>query len=692
MKTISLVIVLLFGVLPAAVCQNEDRKKIDSLLQITKVHAHDTLGVQAFVGLAEIAYYSNPALAERYSLQAKALAEKIQFNDGEMAACGWLAFLLEQRGAVDSALIYYDRSLVLSRKMGFKKSEATVLNNIAAIYKNQGKIKQALEYHLQSIAINRQIKNMSGVATTYNNLGLIFFDQGQIKEALDYYNKCLLLEDSLNDKNGMATTLINIAGVYKDQKQYEEAMDCGEQSFAISSQLNDKYGMGYSTLFIGTIIEAEGVPQRALEQYQKSFQVRKSIDDKPGMAYSLFHMGDAYVKLNNMDSAFSMYSRSVALFETLDEDAGMASALYKFGKLYLQKGDTAQAKMNGLRSLTLAKQLGFPTDIRDAADLLNQVYRREGAWKNALAMNDLFIQMRDSVLNIETRKSALKDKLRYEFEKKESVLNAEHEETVKRQKLLRNAFVIGFILVLLLAAVLFNRYKLKLSANKELLKKNDIITEEKNRSDKLLLNILPAEIATELKANGLAQAKDYENVTVLFTDFKDFTRVAEALSPQELVNEIDFYFRSFDEIISRFRIEKIKTIGDAYMCASGVPAEFENHAEEMVKAAIAIRDFTMKAKAEKLAQGKPFFEIRIGINSGPVIAGVVGMTKFTYDIWGDSVNVASRMESNSEPGKINISSSTFVLVKEKFECTYRGKIEAKNKGMIDMYFVEPLPN
>ena len=205
---------------------------------------------------------------------------------------------------------------------------------------------------------------------------------------------------------------------------------------------------------------------------------------------------------------------------------------------------------------------------------------------------------------------------------------------------------------------------------------------EKKKSDDLLNNILPEEVAGELKQNGFAKAKSYRQVTVLFTDFVNFTGISSQLSPEDLVSEIDTYYKAFDEIIDRNGLEKIKTIGDSYMAACGLPVEVNDHATKAVKAAIEISDFIKKHKAEG---GK--FDLRIGLNSGAVVAGIVGNKKFAYDIWGDTVNVASRMESNSEPGRINISGSTYELIKNEFGCEYRGKIPAKNKGDIDMYFV-----
>jgi class 3 adenylate cyclase len=176
----------------------------------------------------------------------------------------------------------------------------------------------------------------------------------------------------------------------------------------------------------------------------------------------------------------------------------------------------------------------------------------------------------------------------------------------------------------------------------------------------------------------------------MFTDFKDFTRISELLTPTELVKEIDLCFSAFDHIIQKHGVEKIKTIGDAYMCVGGLPVPTITHAQDVVNAALEMRDFMEKHNQEKAAKDEHQFRIRIGIHTGSVVAGIVGVKKFAYDIWGDTVNIASRMESSGEPNKINISGTTFELVKDNFNCQYRGKIEAKNKGEIDMYFVENL--
>jgi class 3 adenylate cyclase/ketosteroid isomerase-like protein len=228
-----------------------------------------------------------------------------------------------------------------------------------------------------------------------------------------------------------------------------------------------------------------------------------------------------------------------------------------------------------------------------------------------------------------------------------------------------------------------------IARNKELeglvAERTRLLNQEKKRSEDLLLNILPEQVAEELKAKGSAEAKLFSNVTVLFTDFKNFTQVSELLSPAELVAELNACFTAFDNLLGKYRIEKIKTVGDAYLAVAGLPQPYEGHAEEMVALALDIRAFIRERHARL---GDHSFDIRIGIHSGEVVAGIVGVRKFAYDVWGDTVNTAARMEQNCPPGEINISASTHALVHDRFRCTPRGEITAKNKGALAMYLVE----
>ncbi|MEM8526142.1 MAG: adenylate/guanylate cyclase domain-containing protein [Bacteroidota bacterium] len=211
---------------------------------------------------------------------------------------------------------------------------------------------------------------------------------------------------------------------------------------------------------------------------------------------------------------------------------------------------------------------------------------------------------------------------------------------------------------------------------------------ERDKADELLRNILPQKIALELKENGKVKAKKHESVSVLFTDFKDFSKYSNVLTADQIIGGLDECYRAFDEIVARHQLEKIKTIGDSYMCAGGIPESQDKYELKAVKAALEMIDFIDCFNEKQIQKGLPAMSIRAGIHTGPVVAGVVGIKKYAYDIWGSTVNIASRMESHSEAGQLNISGSVYLKIKNHYDCEYRGKIEAKNIGEVDMYFVK----
>jgi adenylate cyclase len=394
--------------------------------------------------------------------------------------------------------------------------------------------------------------------------------------------------------------------------------------------------------------------------------------------------------------------QEIAIFEGKEvEDSGGG-----LGNLFGKKRREAEDKAAGLEveKAAIAAQKEELTETVDALEYRQVKLRQQKAnLAGRVAAKEAAIQLmneeqvRSEFMILEQRR--LVDSMSYasnlDFMRlaNQEMKNDELASQLSLEKTQRN-FLIALIGCAILTLIgLFLRFMGMKAHNKVLEEKNRIIEEERKRSEELLLNILPKIVADELKSKGAANAKRFDNATVLFTDFKNFTNISKKMTPEELVKDLDYCFKAFDKIIEKYGLEKIKTIGDSYMCAGGLPTGSNSKAKDVVRAALEIQDFLAQWKLERVASNQPFFEARIGIHTGPIVAGVVGNKKFAYDIWGSTVNVASRMETGGEIGKVNVSATTFNLIKEEFECEHRGKLIAKNYGEVDMYFVrKPLKN
>jgi class 3 adenylate cyclase len=376
------------------------------------------------------------------------------------------------------------------------------------------------------------------------------------------------------------------------------------------------------------------------------------------------------------------YQKALSASEELGMPQEEANTRNSIGQFYLEQGNYKRALEYCLDAYTTAEELGAIVVQSQSCECLYYSYKSLGNKGKALSYFEEMTILNDSIYNEENTRKLTQVQMQYEFSKKEAARLAEQEkkdaiaqEELQRHKLVRNGFMGGFAVVLLFAGVFFTQ--------------RNRIGKEKQRSEALLLNILPEETARELKEKGQSDAKLIDQVTVLFTDFKGFTAMSEQLSPKELVKDLHECFSLFDKICEKHGIEKIKTIGDAYMAAGGLPSPNHTHAKDIVEAALEMAKVVEDGKAKKIAQNLPYFEIRLGVHTGPVVAGIVGVKKFQYDIWGDTVNTASRMESSGQIGKVNISKTTYELLKDdaSFSFESRGKIEAKGKGEIEMYFI-----
>jgi adenylate cyclase len=638
----------------------------------------------------------------------------------------------------DEGLKYGQQGLVLARSLKWNRG-------IAAAYKYMGgnytmtDQEKAMENYANALKVYTAAGDKGGMAGIYIRMGGLNEGKGALPAAMKNYFAALKLYEETGDRSGIGSANNGIGGIYDWQANYSEALRHYALYLKTAKELNDRAAEASAYTNMGLVYDNMGVFTRqtahfdtALSYLADGLKIKTALGNMPSIANTYNSIGNAWYHKKNYEEALKNRFEAIKIYEAVKARSRLAPCYTNIGQCYLrmQKYDDAEKYL--LKGLELAKEMKSLAIMEMAYDKLHEVYEQTGKYDSSLKSYELYVNIRDSISNNANSKQIMQTQMQYDFDKKEAAAIAEQDkqnalmkktmefdfdkkqtvaiaeqekkealaketmvynfdkrtaaeraiqekknavaaEAIKKQTLLRNTFMGGFGIFLLFSFVVYRQ------RNKFL--------KQKERSDELLLNILPAEVAEELKATGGSIAKHFDNVTVMLTDFVGFTSAGERMSAQELVQELDTCFRAFDDIIVKYGIEKIKTIGDGYLAVCGLPKANPQHATNMVNAAIGISNYMHD---RKLKMEDKTFDIRIGLHSGNVVAGIVGIKKFAYDIWGDTVNTAARMEQNCEPGKINISQTTYDLLNGRFNCNYRGEIEAKNKGDLSMYFVETI--
>ncbi|MDH5381281.1 MAG: tetratricopeptide repeat protein [Cyclobacteriaceae bacterium] len=585
--------------------------------------------------------------------------------------------------------------------------------------------KESILFGEKAIKLSKEIRFPKGLGYAYKSVGFGYYYLANYSEAVVQFQNSLNVFDSLNFKVGIANILSNLGNTYFNVSENTKAIEFQLQSLKISEELNDSMRIGTALNGIGAAYN-NGNPETedlALEYFLRALTIFNTINYEEGIGTATMNIGEIFMKKNMPDSAISYLDESLKVYSGTRDST---FPLIMLGEIYGEMGDFDQALMYQKRALEIARELEANLEIvqsllsiaktkekqknynesieyyHQAEDLADKIaaieplkdvykglaslYASRGNYKSAYSYDTMYSSVKDLLYNSDNDKKIQQMFFNNNLEKKQSEIGLLtkdkelQEAVIERQRAINYATAaIGVLLILVIFGAL-NRYR-------HARKTNSIIKKERDRSKELLLNILPEETAHELETSGFAKTHLYESVTVLFTDFKGFSSIAANLTPQALVGELNIYFCKFDQIVDKYGLEKIKTIGDAYMCAGGIPVVNNTHPLNAVKAALEMQAYMEKEMLERESRGEKGWELRVGIHTGSIVAGVVGQKKYAYDIWGDTVNVASRMESGGEPGKVNISASTYELIKDKYECEYRGKISAKNIGEVDMYFV-----
>ena len=614
-----------------------------------KESAADTNTINELLQKSKANLASSTDTAILLAEQAKELSEKIHFLPGIALAYKNLGLAFYYKGEYRTAVENFQQSLNTYEQLKDQTGIANILNNMAAIYGEQGNEEKALEFALRSLSISEKLANKLRIYTALNTIATIYYNKEATKpKALEYLLRASPLCEEIGDSTAIGTISENIGEIYQEKDSFAKAISYYEKAI---KNLGNTPNTAFAYNGIGKIYEKQNNYAEALRYHTKALQIAEQLGSKPNIIKSLGGLGDTYFKKQNYSTALSLYQQATSI----------------------------------------AEEINSVQDLKDLYLGLAKTYSQISDYKNAFKNQTLYAGIKDTIYNIATDKKLGRLTFEFDLEKKEGEIKLLTKDKdlqavkIKRQKFAKNAFMIGLFLAFTIALLIFRNYLNKVKTHK-------ILDKQKNEIENLLLNILPKEVAHELQMTGHATPRQYESVSVMFTDFQAFTVIADNMSPDELVAELDACFIAFDGIIEKYKLEKIKTIGDSYMCAGGIPVRDDNHILNMVKAGLEIQQYVADHNSSRIQRGLRPWGVRIGIHVGPVIAGVVGKKKYAYDIWGSTVNIASRMESNGEPGRVNVSNAVFEVIKDQYACSYRGKVSAKNIGEIDMYFIEQKSN
>ncbi len=644
-----------------------EKINVDSLLRRLPALKEDSNKVKLLCAIGEAYSKTDPDAGIRYGDQAKALAGTTGWERGAADAECVLAENYLSKADYPKALDCAQKALRLYKAAdqndpAVRDREYLVHYKLGLVLFRIGDYPGALSNALEALKYYESTGNKKGIADASNIIANAHTYSGNAGKGLEYYYKSLQMSTEIGDKNGMAAVVSNIGDVYIKQGKFDSGIAWVQRAF----QMNEASGnYHYQAINLFTIANAYLLQAMLSQSLDYSFRSLKIAEahDKTTIPWNYAMISGCYLHM------------------AIDSPGKIPAGSRIPGT---RATHLAQCILYGNKAIKIDIEAGDLQGLKDDYHTLFSAQRLAGDNKAAIESYEQYTAIKDSIYNIENNTKMSEMETQREVVLKEKQIELDKLAVVKKRN--ERGFYLGGIGgLLVIVGIMFRNYKIQKRGNELQLISNRQLTIEKQKSEDLLLNILPAEVAEELKEKGVAEARLFDQVTVLFTDFVDFTAAGQRMTAKELVGELHACFHAFDDILNKYEIEKIKTIGDAYLAVSGVPVPVPGHAQHVLAAAVDILHFMTERKK---ALGDKTFGIRIGIHSGSVVAGIVGVKKFAYDIWGDTVNTASRMEQSSMPGKINISQTTYDLVKDSFSCTYRGEIDVKGKGVMKMYYVE----
>jgi adenylate cyclase len=660
---------------------------IDSLeAELTNAKG-DTNEVKLLNDLSYEYYRMNPDKGIEYGKNSLKLAKEIDFKIGETAAYIHLANNNIVKSDYNKALEYCERALKINEELDNKSSIAGIYYTMGNIYVSQSDYNKALEYFRKASNMYELLGDEIGIASSFSAMGAIYLNKSNYPKALENNNKALELFEILKNENGIAKSLSNIGLIYQRQSEYPKAIEYYNRALKIDEKRGNKRGIAIKLGNIGIIYKNQSDYPKALEYYSRALKINEEIGNKHALATNLGNIGVIYKSQSDYPKALEYYNRALRINQELGNKSHIALNLGNIGELYLSLSqDSVRINPNESNQyLSLNKDINLNSSIKYSLesidifkeigelDLRSQVlgnlataYKQRGDYKKAYEAHVEHKKLQDSVFNMDKSKEIATLTATREKEVAEKELEIQKLENIRQ----RNESYVLWGGLALFAIVMF------------------VIYRQRKKSEKLLLNILPAAIAERLKKKEHPIADHFDNASVVFIDIVGFTKIASDRDSSQIVNFLNIIFTKFDEKATKYKLEKIKTIGDSYMAVTGVPLPDPEYAKNMAKFALEVKTEMHNYRTED----ETLIQFRIGIDCGDVVAGVIGSKKFIYDLWGDTVNTASRMESNGTPDEIQVTERFKQTLENEFQFEGRGEMEIKGKGIMKTYYLKGKKN
>ncbi|MBL7991126.1 MAG: tetratricopeptide repeat protein [Candidatus Kapabacteria bacterium] len=544
----------------------------------------------------------------------------------------------------------------------------------------------AMRYAEQALELARRLRYERGIALSQNAFGVAARIQGLYAVAASYHFDALKKSEALADTQGIARALHNIGRVYEVQRENDKALEYLRKALDLWKQHGGASEIAETKHYMGNCFGNKRLFDSAMMYYSTALSLRRTLNERRGIATLTNNIGWILRLQGHYDSALAMFRSAFALYDSLADLRGKALALDNTGIVYFNQKKYAASVKTLTQALNFAERSGDRREINDLYAALANSHEASNDFREANTYRRLRDALKDSLFNERSAKLVAELNSRYESEKREQELLMLQKDADKNE-LLRNASIAVTTLALGFLVYFAVSFRQSRHLNSALRQKQTELEAEKVNADTLLLNIMPASIAERLKAGELNFAQRYTNATVFFADIANFTPLAASMLPEELVQILSEVFIMFDTVLEKHGLEKIKTIGDCYMVASGLPQKRDDHAHAAARAAL-----EMVAELVRFNEMyRTNLELRVGMHTGAVVAGVIGKKKFAFDLWGDTVNIASRMESHGEAGRIHCTEEIYQLLQNDCVFEERGMIELKGRGMMNTYFLVAKP-